>query len=147
MAVIFGYKVAVAIQRVKNTGLNIWMLELLFDKYCAPFDISRVTLFYTLVWLKNYPYDALLPQYQPLHLPKIGIFAAKHHIKRGLRHLSSVMAEVSMKHLRHKNNSVPHSPFSIGSWDTFPVVVMHGHGRSRFQPKYKNNNADNGRTP
>ena len=26
---------------VKNTGLHIWMLELLYDKYCAPFDISR----------------------------------------------------------------------------------------------------------
>ena len=33
---------------VKNASLRIWMLELLYDKYCAPFDISRVTLFYTL---------------------------------------------------------------------------------------------------
>ena len=52
---------------LKNTGLRIWMLELLYDKYCAPYDISRVTLFYTFVWLKHYPYDVLLPCYQPLH--------------------------------------------------------------------------------
>ena len=38
---------------VENTGLHIWMLELLYDKYCAPFDISRVMLFDTLVWLKH----------------------------------------------------------------------------------------------
>ena len=31
----------------QNTGLRIWMLELLYDKYCAPFDIPRVTSFYT----------------------------------------------------------------------------------------------------
>ena len=24
---------------LQNTGLRIWMLELLYDKYCAPFDI------------------------------------------------------------------------------------------------------------
>ena len=30
---------------VKNAGLQIWMLELLYDKYRAPFDISRDTLF------------------------------------------------------------------------------------------------------
>ena len=96
---------------------------------------TRVTLFYTCVWLKHYPQDALLPRYQPLHLPKIGVFAAKRHVRRGLQHLRLVMTEVSMEHLQHKNNSVPHIPFSIGSWDTFPVVVMHG--CSRFQPKYK----------
>ena len=62
--------------------LRIWMLELLYDKYCVPFDILRVTLFYTYVWLKHYPHDALLPRYQPLHLPKIGVFAAKRHVKR-----------------------------------------------------------------
>ena len=67
------------------------MLELLYDKYCAPFEVSRVTLFYTLVWLKHY-------SYQPWHLPKIVIFAAKHHVKQGLQHLSSVMTEVSMQH-------------------------------------------------
>ena len=48
---------------LKNTGLRIWMLELLYDKYCASFDISRVKLFYTFVWFKHYPYDALLPRY------------------------------------------------------------------------------------
>ena len=65
--------------------------------------ISRITLHYTLVWLKHYPFDALLPCFQPLHLPRIGIFVAKRHVKRGLRHVSSVMSEVSMQHLRHKN--------------------------------------------
>ena len=68
-----------------------------------------------------------------LRLPKTGIFAAKRHVKRGLQHFSSVMTEVYMQRLRHKNNSVPHFPFSIGSWDTFPVVVICSH----FQPKYK----------
>ena len=87
---------------LQNTGLRIWMLELLYDKYCAPFDIPRVTLFYTCVWLKHYPHDALLPRYQPLHLPKIGVFAAKRHVRRGLQHLSLVMTEVSMQHLQHK---------------------------------------------
>ena len=120
---------------LQNTGLRIWMLELLYDKYCAPFDIPRVTLFHTCVWLKHYPHDALLPRYPPLHLPKIGVFAAKRHVRRGLQHLSLVMTEPSMQHLQHKNNSVPHFPFSLGSWVTFPVVVMAG--RSRFQPKYK----------
>ena len=42
---------------LQNTGLRNWMLELLYDKYCAPFDIPRVTLFYTYVWLKHYPHD------------------------------------------------------------------------------------------
>ena len=63
---------------LQNTGLRIWMLELLYDKYCAPFDIPRVTLFYTCVWLKHYPHDALLPRYQPLHLPKIGVAPPMH---------------------------------------------------------------------
>ena len=48
---------------LQNTGLRIWMLELLYDEYCAPFDIPRVTLFYTCMWLKHYPHDALLPRY------------------------------------------------------------------------------------
>ena len=39
---------------LQNTGLRIGMLEILYDKYCALFDISRVTLFYTCVWLKHY---------------------------------------------------------------------------------------------
>ena len=37
---------------VKHTGLRIWMLDLSYDKYCEPFDISRLTLYYMLVWLK-----------------------------------------------------------------------------------------------
>ena len=37
---------------VKSTGLRIWMLEL-YEKYYEPFDISRVTLYFTLVWLKH----------------------------------------------------------------------------------------------
>ena len=37
----------------KNTGFRIWMFELLCDKYCAPFDIWRVMLLYTLVWMKH----------------------------------------------------------------------------------------------
>ena len=45
---------------VKLTGLRIWMLELLYEKYCEPYDISRVMLYFTLVWLKHYPLDALL---------------------------------------------------------------------------------------
>ena len=76
-----------------HTGLRMWMLEFLYDKYCEPFDISRLTLYYNLVCLKHYPFGALSPQFQALHLPRIGIFAAKRHAKRGLRHLSSVMSE------------------------------------------------------
>ena len=66
MVRIFGYTVAVSNGHsnvLQNTGLRIWMLELLYDKYCAPFDIPRVTSFYTCVWLKHYPHDALLLQF------------------------------------------------------------------------------------
>ena len=38
---------------VKFTGLRICMLEL-YEKYYEPFDISRVTLYFTLVWLKHW---------------------------------------------------------------------------------------------
>ena len=56
-------------------GLRFWMLELLYDKYFEPSDISRLTLYY-LVRLKHYPIDPLLPCFQPLHLARIGAFAA-----------------------------------------------------------------------
>ena len=49
-------------------GLRIWMSELLNEKYRQPFDISRVTLYLTRLWLKLYPLDALLVRYEPLQL-------------------------------------------------------------------------------
>ena len=72
MVLILGYNGGGHSKVLQNTGLRIWMLELLYDKYCAPFDIPRVMLFYTCVWLK------------PLHLPKIGVFAAKRHVNHYL---------------------------------------------------------------
>ena len=67
------------LKRWSQTRACAWMFELLCDNYCAPFDISRVTLLCTPVWLKHYPYDALPPCYQWLHLPRIGIFVVKRH--------------------------------------------------------------------
>lgn len=46
------------------------------------------------------------------------------------------MVEVSMEHLLHPNNNVPHFlHYVVGSIDTFPIEVKQGKGR--FQPKYK----------
>ena len=106
-----------------HLGLHVWLLELLYEKYCVPYDVSRLTLYYVLVWCKHYPHDALLRRYHPYHLPKIGACAARNHVRRGLRHLSAVMREVDTIHLRHRNNSVPHFPGSQGSWDTFPIRI------------------------
>ena len=116
-------------------GLSLWMVELVWDKYCRAHHVPCVTLFYVLVWLKHYPFKTVLPLLGPQHLKPIGKDAAWRHVRAGLRNLDEVMVEIDEAHFRHKNNSVPHFPFTIGSWDTFPILVPSGKGR--FQPKYK----------
>ena len=41
-----------------------------------PHHLHRIRVFYTRVWLKHYPHDALPPRYQALRLPKT---ARGHH--------------------------------------------------------------------
>eukprot|EP00667_Euglena_gracilis_P016854 EG_transcript_17674 len=57
-------------------------------------------------------------------------------VRRGIDHLATVMVEISMEHLIHPNNHIPHFPkYVLGSLDTFPLVVENG--PNRYQPKYK----------
>ena len=116
-------------------GVQPWLAELIYDKYGRLAQLSRVHLFYVLAWLKNYPFKSVLPRFGPRHLRIIGKHAAWAHVRVGLSRLSEVMAEIDMCHLRHENNSVPHFPFTMGSWDTFPAIVRQSKGR--YQPKYK----------
>lgn len=117
-------------------GLEAWMCELIWDKYCKPHGVSRLSLFFGLTWMKHYPRRKLLPRYHPHHIQRrVGVAAAWNHVQLVLKHLSDHMVELSMAHLHHPNNSVPHFPFTLGSWDTFPIFVRHGRGR--YQPKYK----------
>ena len=122
---------------LRTIGVHAWLAELIWDKYCQPFLVPRVTLYYVLVWMKQYPFSWMLRKFHPEHLPRIGKHAAMQHVTRGLRHLCQVMrTEISPDHFRHPNNEVPHFPGTIGSWDTFPIRVFSGRGR--YQPKYKN---------
>ena len=60
----------------------------------------------------------------------------RHYVEMGINHLSKAMVEISLQHLVHPNNSVPHFPVHcLGSVDTFPIFIDGGFGR--FQPKYK----------
>ena len=122
---------------LRTIGVHAWLAELIWDKYCQPFLVPRVTLYYVLVWMKQYPFSWMLRKFHPEHLPRIGKHAAMQHVTRGLRHLCQVMrTEISPDHFRHPNNEVPHFPGTIGSWDTFPIRVFSGRGR--YRPKCKN---------
>ena len=85
--------------------------------------MSRAVMFVSLGCLKRYPktgqFESLCPRGVVL-----GDRQTRELVRRGILHLATVMAEVSVDHLLHPSNGIPHFPFyCLGSVDTVSIDV------------------------
>ena len=94
-----------------------------------------MVLWIVLGFLKIYPKDGFFESLVPRqHLGTMHNRYVRQLVRKGVEHLSACMVEISMLHLLHVNNHVPHFPkYVVGSLDTFPLVVENG--PNRYQPK------------
>lgn len=123
-----------------KVGFRADVCELIYQKYMyGVTGMSRVVLWYTLAYLKQYPkrgnYDSLGPRDPALRYGDTTVYLK---VRKGMWCLFRTMEEISMDHAKHPNNHIPHFPVHcLGSIDTFPIFVHRG--RSRYQPKYAGN--------
>ena len=60
----------------RTIGVHAWLAELLWDKYRQAFHVPRITLYYVLVWMKQYQFSWMLRKFHPERLTRIGKHAA-----------------------------------------------------------------------
>lgn len=132
-------------------GVLPWVAELLYQKYLHSTKFSREDLWLTLSWDKAF-FTAFLkkslhgsnntPKKRCNHtlLPRTypGMCDNKtiqHRIYGLLDFLNQCLVEISLEHLKHPNNHIPHMPQNcVGHLDTMPVKLLSG--EARYQPAH-----------